>query len=176
MKVKQFPLALTLVLMTALTTPSTVADAGNEATVYFLVRHAEKAGDESDPPLSHAGQHRARQLADLLQDAAITAIYSSDYNRTRATASPLAAALGLEVKIYDPSGLQDFANELVKQKGRILVVGHSNTTPELSQRLGGDPGTDIDEEAEYDRLYLLTRQADGTVSTVLMRYGEVFNP
>jgi hypothetical protein len=51
------------------------------------------------------------------------------------------------------------------------VVGHSDTTPELVGLLGGDPGAPIDEPTEYDRLYVVTLGPDGTVTTVLLRYG-----
>ena len=56
--------------------------------------------------------------------------------------------------------------------GRYLVVGHSNTTPDLVNRLGGDPGATIDEESEFDRLYVLVLHPDGSVVTVLLRYGD----
>jgi hypothetical protein len=36
--------------------------------------------------------------------------------------------------------------------------------------LGGEPGFPIDEKSEFDRLYIVTVGASGTVSTVLMRY------
>jgi hypothetical protein len=59
----------------------------------------------------------------------------------------------------------------LKQDGkRFLVVGHSNTTTELVTLLGGDPGTEIEESSEYDRLYILTINASG-VTTLLIRYG-----
>jgi hypothetical protein len=50
------------------------------------------------------------------------------------------------------------------------VVGHSNTTTELVTLLGGDPGTEIEESSEYDRLYILTINSSG-VTTLLIRYG-----
>ena len=49
----------------------------------------------------------------------------------------------------------------------MLVVGHSNTLPELVRLFGGAPGADIADN-EYDRLYQLIAGADGTVTTVLL--------
>lgn len=136
----------------------------------FLVRHAEKlTGD--DPALTLAGEARAEALADLLIDANLKHIHSSDYQRTRQTAAPLAERLGLTVEFYDPRDLSGLAAQLKEQGGRHLVVGHSNTTPQLTEALGGDGDTPINEATEYDRLYLVESLSDGTMSTTLLRFG-----
>jgi phosphohistidine phosphatase SixA len=140
------------------------------AAVLYLVRHAEKVDDSRDPELSEAGHARAALLRQMLSDAGIQRIYSTDYIRTRDTASPLATSLGLEVEPYDPTDLEGFAAALLDRGGRALVSGHSNTTPSLVAALGGDPGEPID-DAEYDRLYVITVGPDGSVSTVLLRFG-----
>jgi len=150
--------------------------AGQDASVIFLVRHAEKTDDGRDPPLSDAGRQRVSELAHVLRDAGITRVYSTDYVRTRDTAAPVASVLGVEVLLYDPRELENFAMELKRTTGRHLVVGHSNTTPELTELLGGDGGTDIDEPGEYDRLYVVTLASDGGVRTLLLRYGKPFSP
>jgi broad specificity phosphatase PhoE len=160
--------ALVLVLCTVL--PAQSIEAEERATV-FLVRHAEKASHGPDPELTDAGALRARALASLLRDAGLQAIHSTDYRRTRDTAAPLAAQLGLEVTIYDPEKLAALATDIRQRGGRCLVVGHSNTTPELVGLLGGEPGAAIDEKSEYDRLYVVTIGPEGTVGTVLLRYG-----
>ncbi len=138
----------------------------------FLVRHAEKITGTADPALTAAGQARAQRLASMLKDAGIAHIHSSDYKRTRDTAAPLAKMLGLEVRIYDARQLTEFAARLQEQGGRHLVVGHSNTTPQLTELLGGDGGTPIAEATEYDRLYVVTRGTDGRAATLLLRFGE----
>ena len=128
----------------------------------YLVRHAEKVtageamqiADPKDPPLTEAGQARAVQLADLLQDKGIDAVWSSDYRRTRDTALPLATRLGLVVQLYDPSDPDSLVSALkARPQDSVLVVGHSNTIPNLAALLGMSPGEPIDEANEYDRLY-----------------------
>ncbi|WP_189498075.1 phosphoglycerate mutase family protein [Algimonas arctica] len=136
----------------------------------FLVRHAEKL-TEDDPDLTPEGHTRADVLADLLIDAEIERIHSSDYARTRQTAGPLAEQLGLEVELYDPRDLPAMAAQLKADGGRHLVVGHSNTTGELAEALGGDGGTPIVEATEYDRLYVVTMGADGKTVSTLLRFG-----
>ena len=137
----------------------------------FLVRHAEKTAEKNDPGLTEAGKARAVALADRLDGEGITHIHSSDYIRTRDTAAPLANRLGLEVEIYNPRDLPGIAAKLKATPGRHLVVGHSNTTGELTELLGGDGGTPIVEATEYDRLYIVTTADGEPVKSYLTRYG-----
>lgn len=167
----RFAPVFALPLLVACAAGSPEPAAPPDPLVVLLVRHAEKVVDEPDPALSPAGVERAADLAAALRDAGIERIHSSDYRRTRDTAAPLAATLGLEVEIYDPRDLAALAARLRRDGGRHLVVGHSNTTPEAVALLGGEPGGEIDEASEYDRLYVVTVGGDGSVGTVLMRYG-----
>lgn len=147
------------------------------ATIVFLARHAEALypppeDDPRNPPLNTMGQERAEALARLLGDAGVDRVWSTDYARTQETASPLAAARGLEIESYDPALLDAFADTLRSTPGRHLVLGHSNTTPLLVEALGGNPGEPIDESVEFDRLYVVVLGANGAVTTTLMRYGD----
>jgi len=146
------------------------AVSASQDTVVFLVRHAEKTEAKDDPALSAAGRQRSQQLANLLSDAGIDHIYSTDFKRTRETASPIAGMTGLDVEIYTWDNPVGLAQSLKQDGKRFLVVGHSNTTTELVTLLGGDPGTEIEETSEYDRLYILTINAS-SVTTLLIRYG-----
>jgi broad specificity phosphatase PhoE len=158
-----------LVLAVGLATP---AVAQQSPTVVYLIRHAEKQDDGTrDPALTDQGTERASLLRHMLRDAGITHIHSTEFKRTQLTAAPLARSTGLEVASYDPRDLPAFADWLKANHGRHLVSGHSNTTPGLVQALGGEPGEPIEEAHEYDRLYIVTIAPDGTVATVLLRYG-----
>lgn len=146
------------------------------ATTVFLVRHGEAlypppADAPRNPPLNRLGRARAAALADVLRDAGVSAIFSTDLRRTLETATPLAERLGLAIQIYDHQALAELAERLAATPGRFLISGHSNTTPEMVRLLGGEPGEPIDEKVEFDRLYVVTLGAGGT-STVLLRYGE----
>ena len=151
------------ILFAWLTLASTAAALDN---VIVLVRHAEKVDDSRDPELSETGRARAEVLAALLKDMQIDTIYSSDYIRTRETARPLAQARGLSIKLYDPRDLEALAIKLRVAEGRILVVGHSNTTPDLIGLIDGEPGTDIEDD-EYDRLYIVVTGTGGPVTSLL---------
>lgn len=136
-----------------------------DANIIYLTRHAEKLDTGSDPSLSEAGKLRAANLASTLKHANINAIYSTSYNRTLETAAPLSELISVGVQAYDPFDLSGFAAGLKTLVGNTMVVGHSNTTPELVTLLGGEAGSDID-ESEYDRLYQLIFNQDGSVTTV----------
>jgi len=134
---------------------ATAADKDSSYTLY-LVRHAEKQADGSrDPALTEIGKHRSEQLAVWLQDKNITETWSSDYKRTRDTAKPLATGLGLELTIYDPGNLPDLVKKLRRHQRTALIVGHSNTTPELARLLCNCFVEDMD-ESEYDRLIVIS--------------------
>ncbi len=110
----------------------------------IVVRHAEKAAEGgSDPALSAAGEQRAQALAQALAGLRINAIVTTQYQRTRATAAPLAQALGLQPQVIEtrrgdmPGHVQAVADAVRAQTGAVLVVGHSNTVTLLLAALGG---------------------------------------
>jgi broad specificity phosphatase PhoE len=152
-----------LALCCALAAPCLAAD----PTIVFLVRHGEKlTGD--DPDLSPAGQQRAQNIAAALKKTSITRIYTTPVKRTRQTAQPLAAALGLEALTYDAKKPELLVAHIKGQPGTVLVVGHSNTLPALVTLFGGKAGGEINEATEFDRLYQLIIERDGTVTTILL--------
>lgn len=162
-----FYAALSLILLLAC---SGLPIGSNSEGQVYLVRHAEKDPGR-DPNLTPAGKRRAQALAELLKAADLTAIYSTNTARTRQTAAPIALQTGLPVIYYEGDSLDEFADQLRALGGRILVVGHSNTTPDLVAELGGEPGAPIVEATEYDRLYVLTLKGQH-VTTDLQRYGQ----
>ena len=137
--------------------------------IVFVVRHAEKVDESQDSDLSPVGAQRANTISTMLRDCAIEHVHSTDFKRTRRTAAPTANKMNLDVKLYDASDSSALAERMKTIRGRHLVVGHSNTVPELVKLLGGDPGTDIGKN-EYDRLYIVSVGKDET-TTLLMRFG-----
>ncbi len=147
---------------------ATASDKDSGYTLY-LVRHAEKQSDGSrDPALTQSGTNRSVQLANWFQNKDITAIWSSDYKRTRDTAKPSVTGLGLELSIYDPRDLPDLVQELSHQRRTALIVGHSNTTPELARLLCDCSIADMDESV-YDRLIVISVVGSNTEATTLQQ-------
>ncbi len=124
----------------------------------MLVRHAEKeASSGSNPNLSEKGIRRAQNLQSLFQEIKFDAIYSTDYQRTKNTAAPVARMQDLEVVIYDPRSLKIFADSILENhRGQtILVSGHSNTTPRLINLLLGENTQEMLKEDEYDWVFIV---------------------
>ena len=167
-------LIISLLACTSKQSTKTERVAQQKPMTIFLVRHAEKVDASKDPDLSEAGKERALELAKVLRSANIEYIHSSDYIRTRETAAPIAKELGLKTEIYNPGDLEALVKKLRDAGGNHLVVGHSNTTPSMVSLLGSDPGAEINEAREYDRLYIVMDFGDGKVSSVLMRYGKPY--
>ena len=164
-----FSPAATLVLAALLCAPA----AARAQRAVFVVRHAEKISD-TDERLSDAGRARAARLAGLLKNAGVTAIYATDTERARDTAGPLAQASKVTVAIYDTGGTApgaaSFAGRLRAQNANdaVLVVGHSNTVPEILRALGCVEEVTIDKD-QYDDLFVAVPGAKGT-TLVRLRY------
>ena len=126
----------------------------------FLVRHAEradagmKAAPGADPNLSEIGHARAQALAQTLKDARITAIFVTEYKRTQDTAAPLAKALGLTPTAITSKDLPGLTAKLKGAAGNVLVVGHSNSVPEVIKSLGVTTTVTIG-DAEFDHLFIV---------------------
>ncbi|HEX5113445.1 MAG TPA: phosphoglycerate mutase family protein, partial [Saprospiraceae bacterium] len=124
----------TLTIIDTLTLTDTVfQNLPDSVTTFILVRHAETTGSGSNPNLSVDGQARATRLSQMLDKANLNAVYSSNFKRTMQTAQPTATAKGLSVSIYDPTDPGNIAAQVLHNYplGAVLIVGHSNTIPEL---------------------------------------------
>lgn len=144
-------------------------------TTVILVRHAEKAVEPAaDPPLTSAGEARAKALLEAVRDAGVTAIITTDLVRTKATAQPTAAALGITPQIVSaraPNHVQDVVAAVKKHMGEtVLVVGHSNTVPAIVAALGAKQPAAIC-DPEYDNIYVVRVSAEKS-GVVRSRFGE----
>lgn len=156
-------------LVSGLTLSVSAQDSDALTTGWLVLRHADRNGNADE--LTAAGKSRADALKSLGQQLRVTAIYSTDFSRTRETVQPLAEALGLEVQLYDandsgwiPRAADEHAG------GVIVVVGHSNTTPALVRTLAGVKAPEMAHD-QYDQLFLI-RTGAGSPTVVEFAYGE----
>jgi len=119
----------------------------NTAPVVFIVRHAEKASvGGKDPELSLKGQKRADALANILQDAQITAVFVTEFTRTQETAAPTARAAHVNPIVIPANDIGVIAEKLRTLNGNALVVGHGNTIPDLLKAFGVATAVSIPED------------------------------
>lgn len=142
----------------------------SKTTTYYLIRHAEKDQSDKtnrDPHLTEEGQERANNWATVLKDVNFDMVYSTDYNRTKETATPTAKANELEITYYDPRNMNP--KEFMDQtEGKtVLIVGHSNTTPMFTNALLGEKKYDQISEDNNSNLYIVTVTGKDKTSTLL---------
>lgn len=146
-----------------------------QTSTYILLRHAEKDTTVSDstmmkadPPLTKAGEERAKNLITLLKDYTPDEIYSTNFIRTKATVMPLSLKFNKELQIYDPKDIISFSEKLVQQKGKtIIVAGHSNTTPALVNLLIKEKTYPNLDESVYNQLWIVTITEGKAVAKVV---------
>ena len=104
---------------------------------FYVMRHLQK-GDGQDPPLSEVGRANARRLIGFFAAEPPRVIYVSTTRRANETAEPLARKLRVKVRRYDPANSNALVARVLAERGPVLVVGHSNTVPEIVEKLGGE--------------------------------------
>ena len=120
----------------------------------FVVRHAERVSEAADA-LSEAGKQRAACLAATLKSTRLKLVITSEFKRTQQTGTATADEFNLQVdatKADDFAGIAEKARAAAKT-GDVLVVGHSNTVPQIVKAL-----TDVDVtvgSTEYDDLFVI---------------------
>ena len=137
-------------------------------TTVLLVRHAEKVATDPEEPLSREGVARAGMLMNTVVMSGATAVFSTNYLRTRGTVSPYAKLMGLPIENYDDAGA---LAALIGREHRgdvVLIAGHGNTVDDIMIAMGaGVPAGDIE---DFDNLYVVTKSESGA-NAVNLQYG-----
>lgn len=126
---------------------------------WLIVRHADRDGNHDS--LTEAGHERAKDLAALAKVLRVSAIYSTDFQRTRGTAQPTADAGNLEIQTYQQvSG--DWLKEVrqANPSGVVLIVAHSNTVGAIVSELAGVEPFEIAHD-QYDLLFIVKEMFEG---------------
>ena len=146
-------------------TPVGVVEPTTQVPTFYVSRHMRK-GEGNDPSLSAAGVAEAVRLAALLKDRGIAAIFVTPTRRSRETAAPLAEATGVPIETYDPRDNAALAKRVAAIAGSILIVGHSNTVPDIVAAVGGTSPGPMTEE-DFGRVFAVERATGKTVETRL---------
>ncbi|HET7620880.1 MAG TPA: histidine phosphatase family protein [Gemmatimonadaceae bacterium] len=159
-------------------TPAFPGRGRNATTTVIVVRHAEKAtGQGDDPHLSDAGERRAEALAHALENSGVSAVITTQWKRTAETALPTARESGATSEVVPvvwdsvASNAAHIAAAVRRHPGEIiLVVGHSNTVPDIVAALGVERPAEIC-DSEYDRMEIVSMEAGGNARLIEARYG-----
>jgi len=147
-------------------------------TTIVLVRHAEKqVGAIDDAPLTPQGELRAARLAQMFGDAEslgrVERIYVTNTRRSQQTAASLAQRLGLKPEVVEPKiSNAELARQALRENrvGLAIVVGHSNTVPQLVAELTGLQQVPPMGDEEFDTMYVVTVPTIGKASVLRMKY------
>jgi phosphohistidine phosphatase SixA len=143
---------------------------GGVTTVY-IVRHAEK-GEGEDPNLSEEGQLRALSLPQEIELPGLRAVYATETRRTRQTASAVASLAGVEVTRMPPTDYEGLKKRVNRYAGgAILVVGHSNTVPDMIAALGVAERVELT-EGDYGDLFILSVERGAETTMQRRRFGD----
>ena len=136
-----------------------------------LVRHADRLDSSPDSPLSRAGEARALRLASLLLDVGITAIYTSEFQRTIKTAEPLALALKVAPMRWPAADREGLFRRLRSARADdvVLMVGHGESVPALMKAYGYQEIVVIDPE-DYSDLFVLVPRENGPPVVLRLKY------
>ena len=163
---KSLGLLLTIVAMGASAAPAVAQEA------IFLLRHTEQAGrGNTNPPLTEAGERRAKRLADVLKDAGIDVIFVTKTKRTTQTGELVEKALNVKVKVHPRKDIDGLITRLHNEHAhdRVLIIGHSRTVPKLLKALGYPVKVKI-ARSEYDSLFVIVPKSGDEPSVLRLRY------
>ena len=154
---------LFLVLLTCFWSCKEDAETAEESTTtvstFYFIRHAEKDRSNptnNDPELNQKGLGRAMHWAEILNDVPMDAIYTTDYERTSMTASPLSVKQDITPLYYNPSDVDIEVFKSTNIGKNVLVVGHSNTTPDFVNKMIGEEKYPAMDDSDNGSIFIVT--------------------
>jgi broad specificity phosphatase PhoE len=132
------PVRLVLPMLALLLAACASVPPPEPAPAFYVMRHLQTPEGERDPDLTEEGRRLAMLLATGFGRNAPRAAYVTQWKRTQQSAAPLAARLRLVPVVYDAGATDDLAARVRAEAGPVLIVGHSNTVPDIVERLGGE--------------------------------------
>ncbi|NNE03324.1 MAG: histidine phosphatase family protein [Eudoraea sp.] len=147
------------------------ADLNQVVSTFYFIRHAEKDRsnpDNKDPELNQKGLGRAMHWAEILNEVAIDAVYSTDYERTSMTAAPTIVKKDLIIQYYNPGDIDIAAFKAENLGKNVLVVGHSNTTPDFVNKMIGEEKYPSLDDTDNGSLFIVQQIGDKTTDMRLL--------
>lgn len=151
-----------------------LASYAQEATTYYFIRHAEKQRqnpNDKDPQLTFDGYKRADAWKEVFKYLPLDAVYSTNYNRTKLTAKPTADSKKLPILVYNPRNMYSESFQHNTKGKKVLIVGHSNTTPIFVNKVLGKNKYKQMDDNDNASLYIVT-VIDGKVTDTVLKIGK----
>ncbi|HEX8366879.1 MAG TPA: histidine phosphatase family protein [Allosphingosinicella sp.] len=127
---------------------------------FYVMRHLHKEAG-ADPALSPQGWRCARRLAEELADAGIRAVYATVTQRALETGLYVAERADTVPLPYDARDIAGLVTRVRATAGSILIVGHSNTVPDIVEALGGTRPGDLGDDS-YGEVWRVARPSGAT--------------
>ena len=139
--------------------------------VVYLIRHAEQMHDVEDPPLTDAGQQRAKTWASILRDADLKVIYTSKKKRTMQTGEPIADTLNVAMETMSRKDVNGLVDRVRKEHASdaVLIISHTRTLPKLVKAFGSSGDGTINRD-DYDNLFVIVPKEGGATTMLRLRY------
>jgi len=139
--------SIMLALLVALASCATTVTPQPAGPNFYVMRHLHTPAGATDPELTAEGKRYAAAVSAWFRNDPPATIYVSSTKRAQQTAAPLAARLQLTPKTYDPRDTPGLIAAVSGEAGTVLIVGHSNTVPDIVAGLGGTrPGPLVHED------------------------------
>lgn len=148
---------------------------GNQPKVtnYYFIRHAEKdVTTKDDPQLTLAGLERASFWGNYFKDKSLDEFYATKYMRNFQTIIPIVHPYKKSPETFSLEGDSLFTKafwEATYGKNTV-VVGHSNTTPEVCNEILRKEKYPALDEKIYGNLYHIQIAADGKIKDTLLQF------
>lgn len=127
-----------------------------QTTTYYFIRHSEKIDNSENPDLSEKGKIRAENWKNIFSETKFDAVYSTDFKRTIQTATPILNSRNLNAIIYIPKTIDIELFKSETKNKTILIVGHSNSTPEFVNKLIKEKKYEKIDETIFGNLYIVS--------------------
>ncbi len=127
-----------------------------QTTTYYFIRHSEKVDNSENPDLSEKGKIRAENWNKIFSETKFDAVYCTDFKRIIQTATPILNSKNLKPIIYIPKTIDIELFKSETKNKTVLVVGHSNSTPDFVNKLIKEKKYEKIDETVFGNLYIVS--------------------
>ncbi len=141
----------------------------SKVTQIYILRHTEKSiKNPENPNLSDIGIRHAKYWKKTLKHIEFDRVFTTKFKRNKKTAEILSQELKIKPELYYPMSFEvlKFVEEIKGEK--VLIIGHSNTIPDMVNRLIGETKYPPMSHKNYDQLYIIIINENGDASSSLL--------